>query len=115
MPSKRYMCPVTWFLALAFADDVFQDIRSYLDLNSIRPIEGSLKYTARYKADALQRPVMRGMRANRSMSQGRIWTYDCFNTALKGVGRRAGFQDNLSAYCFRRAFAQTVKGKYQSI
>ncbi|KAF1363482.1 hypothetical protein EJ07DRAFT_152290 [Lizonia empirigonia] len=112
IPSKRYMCPVTWFLSLAFADNVFEDIGSYHDLPSIQPIEGSVKFTARYRADALERPIMRGMYPNKSMSQNRIWTYDCFNTALKGVGQRAGYQENLSAYCFRRAFAQAVKGKF---
>jgi site-specific recombinase XerD len=53
---------------------------------------------------------MRGMRADKSMSETCIWTYDCFNAALKGAGQRAGYQDNLSAYCFRRAFAHAVEG-----
>jgi hypothetical protein len=98
-------------LSLAPADDVSQDIRPHIDLQSVWPIKDSVKYTARYRADALERPAMRGMRANRSMSQNRIWTYDCFNTTLKGAGQRAGYQEDLSAHCFRCAFAHAVKGK----
>lgn len=32
MPKKRFMCPVTWFLSLAFADKVFLDMQSPVHL-----------------------------------------------------------------------------------
>ena len=110
-PHMRYMCPVTWFLSLAFADGVFQDMESSKDLETVKPIPGNSLYRAKYKPEVLERPVMRGMRADKSMSETRIWTYDCFNFALKVAGQRAGYQENLSAYCFRRAFAHAVEGK----
>ena len=110
-PRMRYMCPVTWFLSLAFADGVFQDMECLNDLEAVQPIPGNLLYRAKYRPEVLERPVMRGMRADKSMSETRIWTYDCFNLALKGVGQRAGYQENLSAYCFRRAFAHAVEGE----
>ena len=110
-PHMRHMCPVTWFLSLAFADGVFQDMESSNDLEAVKPILGNMLYRAKYRAEFLERPVMRGMRADKSLSETRIWTYDCFNSALKGVGQRAGYQENLSAYCFRRAFAHAVEGE----
>lgn len=107
----RYMCPVTWFLSLAFADGVFQDLKSFHDLETAQPIAGNLLYRAKYRSEFLERPVMRGMQADKSMSETRMWTYNCFNLTLKGVGQRAGYQENLSAYCFRRAFAHAVEGE----
>ena len=111
-PCMRYMCPVTWFLSLALADGVFQDLASLSDLETVQPIPGNLLYRAKYRPEVLERPVMRGMRADKSMSETRIWTYDCFNSALKGAGQRAGYQENLRAYCFRRAFAHAVEGEF---
>lgn len=107
----RYMCPVTWFLSLAFADNVFQDLSSHEDLAKARPPAGSFLFRARYNKDALDRPIMRNTRADGTLSADRIWTYDCFNTALRGVGQRAGYKENLSAYCFRRAFAHAVQSQ----
>ena len=113
-PRMRYMCPVTWFLSLAFADGAFKELDSFNDLETVQPIPGNLLYRAKYKTEMLERPVMRGMRADKSMSDTRIWTYDCFNSALKSAGQRAGYQENLSAYCFRRAFAHAVEGESNS-
>lgn len=110
----QYMCPVTWFLSLAFADGVFKGLESFNDLETVQPIPGNLLYRARYKSEIRELPIMRGMRADKSMSETRIWTYDCFNSALKSAGQRAGYQENLSAYCFRRAFAHAVEGKSNS-
>lgn len=110
-PLMRYMCPVTWFLSLAFADGVFQDLSSYKDLSKAQPPLGSSLYRAKYKKDALDRPIMRNVCADGTVSENRIWTYDCFNSALRGVGQRAGYKENLSAYCFRRAFAHAVQSK----
>ena len=55
---------------------------------------------------------MRNVRADGTISEDKIWSYDCFNLALRGVGQRAGYKENLSAYCFRRAFAHAVQSKY---
>jgi hypothetical protein len=81
----RYMCPVTWFLLLAFADGAFKELESFNDLDTVQPILGNLLYRAKYKTKMLERPVIRGMWANKSMSNTRIWTYDCFNLALKSA------------------------------
>jgi hypothetical protein len=113
-PQERHMCPVTFFLSLAFADQAFQDLVSYNDLATARPVAGSSLYRATYKPNALQRPVMRGMATDRTISDDRIWTYDCFSLALKGAGQRASYQENVTSYCFRRGFARAVESKYLS-
>jgi hypothetical protein len=110
-PGERHMCPVTSFLSLAFADDVFSDLDSYQQLAATKPRAGSSMYKARYKTAALELPVMRGMLADGAISTDRIWTYDCFRVALKGAGQRASYQENLSGYCFRRGFARSVESK----
>ena len=111
-PLMRYMCPVTWFLSLAFADGVFRDLSSYKDLSKVEPPPGSSLYRAKYTDGASERPIMRNVRADGTISEDKIWTYDCFNLALRGTGQRAGYKENLSAYCFRRAFAHAVQSKY---
>src|SRR4051812_32528962 len=104
----RFMCPVTWFLSLAFADGVFEDLHSYNDLESAKPLPGDRDYTAKYKPEALKRPIMRAMCENHSISDTKIWKYRAFNDAIKGLGQRAGYRDTLTAYCFRRGFATTI-------
>lgn len=111
-PLIRYMCPVTWFLSLTFADGVFKDLSLYKDLRKVEPPLGSSLYRAKYTGGALERPIMRNVRADGTISEDKIWSYDCFNIALRGVGQRAGYKENLSAYCFRRAFAHAVQSKY---
>jgi hypothetical protein len=59
-PRMRYMCPVTWFLSLAFADGAFKELESFNDLATVQPIPGNLLYRAKYKTEALEHPVMRG-------------------------------------------------------
>jgi hypothetical protein len=113
-PRMRYMCPMTWFLSLAFTDGAFKELESFKDLESVDPIPGNRLYRTKYQSEMLERPVMRGMRADKSMSDTRIWTYDCFNSAMKVAGRRAGYQENLSAYCSRRTFVHAVEGESKS-
>jgi hypothetical protein len=67
-PRMRYMCPVTWFLSLAFAGGAFKELESFNDLETVQPIPGNLLYRAKYKSEVLECPVMRGMRANKSIS-----------------------------------------------
>ena len=60
------------------------------------PPPGSYLARLQYTESALKRPVLRGMNPDGSILNTRIWTYDCFNAALKGVGFRTQFYDNLS-------------------
>ncbi|KAF3049144.1 hypothetical protein E8E11_005165 [Didymella keratinophila] len=46
-PRMRYMCPVTWFLSLAFADGAFKELESFKDLETVQPVPGEATATQR--------------------------------------------------------------------
>lgn len=60
-PRMRYICPGTWFLLLALANGVFQDLTSLSDLETVQSILGNLLCRARCRPEDLERPVIRGM------------------------------------------------------
>ncbi|KAE8853123.1 hypothetical protein HRS9122_00115 [Pyrenophora teres f. teres] len=107
--GMRSMCLVTYFLALALADGVFDGCESFKDIEVKELPLGSLLYTYRYKSEAKQRPILRSINPNGTVSDNEILTYNCFNNMLKGIGQRAGYEDRLSAYWFRRAYAKAVE------
>ena len=96
---------------MALADNVLVDGNTFSDLASRKVPPGALTYRFKYKPEALERPIMRSTDPNGSLSESRVLTYDTFNCALKGLGQRAGYEENLSAYCFRRAFARSIFSK----
>ena len=112
VPLMRFMCPVTWLLSLAFEDGVFKGLSSHKDFRKLEPPPGSSPYRAKYTGGASECPIMRNVRADGTTSKDKIWTYDCFNLVLRDTGQRAGYKENLGAYCFRRAFAHAVQSKY---
>ena len=109
--TMRSMCPVAHFMALALADGVFQDCTCFQDIEAKELPPGSSLYKYRYKPEAKQRPILRSISPNGVVSENDILTYNCFNNMLKGIGQRAGYEDRLSAYCFRRAYAKAVESK----
>jgi hypothetical protein len=111
-PNIRSACPVTYFIALALADGVFSEGDTFEDLTARKIQLGALSYSFRFKPEALERPILRSTCPDGSLSDTRVLTYDTFNQALKGLGQRAGYEENLSAYCFRRAFARTILSPY---
>jgi hypothetical protein len=80
--SMRHMCTVTWFLSLAFADGVFKNLFPPSGLGKVTPPPGSYLVRVQYIEIALQRPFLRGIIRDASISTMRIWTYDCFNALL---------------------------------
>lgn len=107
-PTIRSACPVTCFIAMALADNVLVLGNTFKDLASQKVPAGALTYRFRYKPEPLERPIMRSTHPNGSLSENRVLTYDTSNCALKGLGQRSGYEENLSAYCFRRAFARSI-------
>ncbi|PZD37947.1 DUF3435 domain containing protein [Pyrenophora tritici-repentis] len=107
--TMRSMCPVTYFIALALADGVFDSCKTFEDIEAKELPLGSSLYKYRYKPEAKQRPILRSISPNGTVSKNDILTYNCFNNMIKGIGQRAGYEERLSAYCFRRAFAKAVE------
>jgi hypothetical protein len=108
------MCPVTHFIALALVVGVFEDCDSFQDIEAKELLLGSSLYKYRYKSDLKQKPILRSICNNGSVLENDILTYHCFNNMLKGVGQQAGYEDRLSAYCFRRAYTKAVKSILRS-
>ncbi|KAH6864996.1 hypothetical protein BKA58DRAFT_438891 [Alternaria rosae] len=100
---------VTHFMALALADGVFEECTSFQDIEAKELPLGSSLYKYRYKLEAKQRPILRSILSDGSVSENGILTYECFNNMLKGIGQQARYEDRLSAYCFRRAYAKAVE------
>jgi hypothetical protein len=109
--DTRSICPVTYFIALALADGVFEDCTSFQDIEDKRLPPGSLLYKYRCKPEAKTKPILRTICNNGSVSENDILAYNCFNNMLRGIGQRAGYEDRLSAYCFRRAYARAVESQ----
>ena len=109
--AMRSMCPVTHFIALALADGVFEDCNTFQDIENMKLQPGSSFCKYRYKSDAKERPILRSISNTGLVSETDILSYNCFNNMLKGIGQRAGYEDRLSAYCFRRAYAKAVESK----
>jgi hypothetical protein len=110
----RSMCPVTYFIALALVDGVFEDYHSFQDIKAKQLPLGSSLHKYRYKSDLKRRPILRSICNNGSVSENDILTYNCFNNMLKGLRQRAGYEERLSAYCFRRAYTKAVESILRS-
>jgi hypothetical protein len=50
--TMRSMCPVTYFMALALADGVFEECTSFQDIEAKKLPLGSSLYKYRYKSEA---------------------------------------------------------------
>ncbi|KAF1941090.1 hypothetical protein EJ02DRAFT_378356, partial [Clathrospora elynae] len=108
-PSIRSACPVSYFLALALADGAFSKGNTLEELTAMKIQPGSLSYRFKFRPEVLGKPILRSICSDGSLSDSRVVTYSAFNNTLKGLGQRAGYEENLSAYCFRRAFARTIR------
>ncbi|KAI0580591.1 hypothetical protein TUN199_07012 [Pyrenophora tritici-repentis] len=111
----RSMYLVTYFIALTLADGVFDSCKTFEDIKTKELLLGSLLYKYRYKLEAKQRLILRSISPNGTVSENDILIYNYFNNMMKGIRQRAGYEERLSAYCFRRAYAKVVESKNQLI
>ncbi|KAJ5055093.1 hypothetical protein J3E72DRAFT_178899, partial [Bipolaris maydis] len=107
-PEDRALCPVTYFLALALADGVFEGCKTLSDLQSMKPSPGSSYCEFPYHADVGNLPILRCCQPDGSISPTRILTYYGFHWMIRSLGQRAGYKDKLTAYCFRRGYGNAI-------
>ncbi|KAH7551112.1 hypothetical protein BM1_09986 [Bipolaris maydis] len=107
-PGDRALCPVTYFLALALADGVFEGCKTLSDLQSRKPSPGSSYCEFPYHADLGNLPVLRCCQPDGSISPTRILTYYGFHWMIRSLGQRAGYKDKLTSYCFRRGYGNAI-------
>jgi hypothetical protein len=110
-PQNRAFCPVTHFLALALADKVLEGCDTFADVKAKEVPAGSESCHYRYKQDVALKPILRTVEPDRSVSSDKILTYSCFSSLIKSLGQRAGYQERLSSYSFRRGYGNAIKSK----
>jgi hypothetical protein len=109
--ERRHLCLVSYFLALALADGVLLSCNTFADVSKRRNAPRSLSYCFKIKEEARSLPIIRGLSSNRTIAKDRILSYGCLNNLIRGVGQRAGYEERLTAYCFRRGFGNVLNCK----
>lgn len=109
-PENPFLCPVTHYCALAFADDAFKAYKCPSDLNSVRR-----HVDIRIKPEMADVPILRGLTAAGQISKTNILSVDALGILLAALGRRAGYRDTLTPYCFRRGFGNSIINVVSSV
>jgi hypothetical protein len=107
-------CPVTHFLALAFADEVFSTIHHPNQLQNfhIGSQNCILFQIKESKKDLL---LFRNTQVDGGISQEQALFTKRFSSDLAQLGLRAGFKDILRSYCLLRGRGNAAEGKISEI
>jgi hypothetical protein len=97
-------CPVTSFLALAFADNAFVSIKSRSDIESLKLDDGEDIRIFPFKAEMRDKPFLVTRR-------GGIMPYSSWWYNLKSLSLRAGYVQYIRPYDIRRGTANKLDGK----
>ncbi len=103
--EDRSLCPVTYFLALALADGVFEVISDPSQFSKLDVPSGRESLILPYKLSKVNAPIFQS-----ASSPSRVLTVTKAGQYLVKLGTRAGYGKKLHAYNFRRGQAQTVDG-----
>jgi len=97
------------FLALAFADDAFELFTMDI-LDTIAPAPGKDAIKILYKSDMLKVPVFCKVGKDATTP----WSTNDFREILQKIGLRAGFDQTLTPYHFKRGCAAAIQGNADS-
>lgn len=124
LPSNRWLCPVSYFLALAFRDGVFDSVSDGVvdvpisnpsDLKRLDIPPGRNNLLLKYKARQAQWPIIRAHSAQRvsdtDTSVPRIMTVGRQGLEISDLGVRAKFGKKITNYSLRRGQAMKAHGK----
>lgn len=105
--DRPALCPVLSLMSLAFADEAFEYVKSPEDLQRISVDENRLCYELKWKEGMQKIPIIRKTTATRKarhteLSSSLGWTAAIYGHLLKGLGKRAGFEQELRIYDLRR-------------
>lgn len=105
-------CPVTMFLALAFADGAFRDegIRTPEDLRAIRIPAFKETLEVKWRQEILDTPIFRRTQDG-AISLTAPFRPGDLNYYLKRLGKLAGYPQQLTSYALRRGAAAAVDCK----
>jgi hypothetical protein len=106
-PEYPLRCPITLFIALAFADHAFEHFGCPKDLLSytLKPDKQSLEITM--KPNVLHTPVFR-MAEQRQISPTRAWTSASSASLTGKLSLQAGFEYQSKPYDVRRGFSNIL-------
>jgi hypothetical protein len=107
--KRKFACPVRWFLGLAVADDVFETHTCLADFDDRWIQQGTNSRRIRIKEDKKDIPILRKLIGTK-ISPTEIMGATSIACYLRDIGRRCGYQDDLTSYAFRRGFANGVEG-----
>jgi hypothetical protein len=111
----RGRCPVTHFLGLAFADEVFTSLRDPSQLQYLHMDKHKKSMPFRIRDSKKDLLVFRNTTPDGSISQDRALPYNKFAFELAQLGFRVGFKDILRSYNLRRGTANALEGKIISL
>ncbi len=110
VPTNRFLCPVSYFLALAFFDNAFDQVSDVSMLKKLDVPTGRTSLILAYNSSKADLPIFRAQKSCHALSETRIWTTDKVTTYLHELGIHAGYGQLLSMYNFRRGQAQMLDG-----
>ena len=110
-PENRALCPMTFLLALAVADEALEGINTVGDLTRIRftPQRPAIRIPVREGKRKL--PIIRGHTTRGKLSPIRILTASNLAKLLTELGWRAGYKDKLGTYALRRGHGNQLDRK----
>ena len=92
--------PVLPLLAIALADDAFQDYRTFEEIEAIPPPTDESLYHLRIREELYPMPFFQAL-STRGPT-GKIQTASSFTKSLAATGHRAGYEENIRVHDFRR-------------
>ncbi|KAF2727585.1 hypothetical protein EJ04DRAFT_594441, partial [Polyplosphaeria fusca] len=112
-PERVHSCPIRTFVALALADEAFEGPQSPSDFSHRSLPSTAISKVYPIRADKLKTPVVRAT-SGTSIHPTRILSASTLHQHLEKIGQRCGYKDNITAYAFRRGFANGIEGKVAS-
>ncbi|KAI9678043.1 MAG: hypothetical protein M1817_005987 [Caeruleum heppii] len=106
--QKFSQCPVAVFLALAFADDAFQDVSTPQELFTLKIPSGKERLTLRYKPSARCRSIFRQFTTSGKERGGKTYTTPLLHKALTDLSIRAGYETSIKPHYIRWGVANKV-------
>ncbi|KAF2173313.1 hypothetical protein M409DRAFT_17254 [Zasmidium cellare ATCC 36951] len=112
--DNRALCPVLQLLSLAIADAALQGVGGVDDLERIRYRSGCPVRQILIREERAEMPVMRKLipGGSRHISDSEILSVGSLHNMLRAVGERAGYQDPLKAYNFRRMHGNMLDSEF---
>lgn len=110
----RGRCPVTHFLALAFSDDVFLELKNPTELRKMSygaSLSRDECIPIRFQESKKKMLVFRHCKYDGTISSSRAMTYNVTAKECGEVGIRAGFRAWFRLYNLRRGTANAIDGE----